>query len=223
MTLIDYPGHVAATVFTGGCNFFCPFCHNPELVDAQKYKDRYFVSEPEFFDFLKNRRGLLEGICVSGGEPTLHQDLPDFLAKIKKLGFLVKLDTNGSRPDVLENLISKNLVDYLAMDIKGPLEKYHKITKTETDLEKIHQSTCLARKFPDYEFRTTVVPGLHRKADFLSIARWLEGAKKYFLQQFRPEDTLDPAFGKIRPYSDEKLAEFCQIIKPYFEVCEVRA
>jgi len=222
LSLIDYPGKVAATVFTAGCNFFCPFCHNPDLVDIKNRKNQLFISEPEFFDFLAQRQGMVEGICVSGGEPTLQADLPEFLAKIKDLGFLVKLDTNGARPEILEDLLSKNLIDYVAMDIKGPLENYGKIVKIDVDLEQIHKSTQIVRQFPSYEFRTTVVPGLHKASDFLSIARWLEGAERYYLQQFRPESTLDPAFSKIRPYPDEKLAEFCQIVRPYFGVCGVR-
>ncbi len=223
VSLVDYPGRVAATVFTAGCNFLCPFCHNPELVQIGKYRNQLFLPDEEFFDFLKTRRGLIDGVVVSGGEPTLQEGLGEFLKKIKAMGFLTKLDTNGAKPEVLKDLAEKNLVDYLAMDIKGPLEKYGQIVGTNIDFEKIHESTELARGFPDYEFRTTVVPKFHKKEDFLSIAKWLDGAKKYFLQQFRPEKTFDESFAKIRPYSDEKLAEFCQLIKPFFETCEVRA
>jgi len=222
MSLIDYPGRVAATVFTAGCNFLCPFCHNPELVQIGKYRNQLFLPEEEIFDFLKSRQGLIDGVCVSGGEPTLQQDLPEFLKKIKAMGFLTKLDTNGAKPEVLKDLAKENLVDYLAMDIKGPLEKYGKIAGLNIDFEKIHESTDLARHFPDYEFRTTVIPKFHKKEDFLSIAKWLDGAKKYFLQQFRPEKTFDETFQKLRPYSDEKLGQFCQMIKPFFEICEVR-
>lgn len=222
VSLNDYPGRVAATVFTAGCNFLCPFCHNPELVQIGKYRNQLFLPDGEFFDFLKTRQGLIDGVVVSGGEPTLQQDLPDFLKKIKAMGFATKLDTNGAKPEVLKELVKANLVDYLAMDIKGPLEKYGKIVGSNVDFEKIHESTELARRFPDYEFRTTVVPRFHKKEDFLSIAKWLDGAKKYFLQQFRPEKTFDESFQHIRPYSDRKLAQFCKLIKPYFEICEVR-
>jgi len=222
MSLIDYPGKVAATVFTAGCNFLCPFCHNPELVTIGKYRNQLFLADEDFFDFLKSRQGLIDGVCVSGGEPTLQQDLPEFLKKIKALGFLTKLDTNGAKPEVLKDLVKENLVDYLAMDIKGPLEKYGRIAGLNIDFEKIHESTEFIRQFPDYEFRTTVVPRFHKKEDFLSIAKWLDGAKKYFLQQFRPEKTFDESFQEMRPYSDEKLGEFCQMIKPFFETCEVR-
>lgn len=222
VSLVDYPGKVAATVFTSGCNFCCPFCHNPELVDGKQIRHQPFFSQAEFFDFLKDRREMIEGVCVTGGEPAIHEDLPEFLGKIKNLGFSVKLDTNGTNPEMLKSLLKDRMVDYVAMDIKGPLENYQKIAKAEVDLEKIHQSTELVRQFPDYEFRTTVVPKIHKKEDFLSIARWLDGAKKYFLQQFRPGKTLELKYEKVRPYPDEKLVEFCQAIKPFFETCEVR-
>jgi len=222
LSLIDYPGCVAATVFTVGCNFYCPFCHNPELVDRTRALHQFIISEKEFFDFLASRQEMIEGVCVTGGEPTLHPDIKEFLAKIKNLGFLVKLDTNGTKPELLADLLKEKTVDYVAMDIKAPLEKYHKIVNADVDMEKIYASSNLTRQFPDYEFRTTVVPTLHQKEDFLSIARWLEGAKKYYLQQFRPEETLEPGFSEIKPYSDEELINFCQTIKPFFERCEVR-
>ncbi|MBI4708933.1 MAG: anaerobic ribonucleoside-triphosphate reductase activating protein [Candidatus Portnoybacteria bacterium] len=222
LTLIDFPGRVAATVFTIGCNFFCPFCYNSELVDAKKIKKHPQIPEEDFFNFLKERQGMLDGVCITGGEPTLQADLPEFIKKIKELRFLVKLDTNGARPEILSDLLEQKLVDYIAMDIKGPLEKYHKFADAADILEKIHQSTQIIRQMPDYEFRTTAVPSLHEKEDFLSIARWLEGAKKYYIQQFKAEKTLDSAYSSIKPYPDEQLVEFCQIAKPYFEICEVR-
>ncbi len=223
VSLIDYPGHVAATIFTAGCNFSCPFCHNPELVKIGSDKYSMFLTDEEVLDFLKTRQGMLEGVCVTGGEPILQADLADFLAKIKELGFLVKLDTNGSRPEVLKDLIKEGLIDYIAMDIKGSLEKYIKIVGSPVSLENIHESTQITRGLPEYEFRTTVVPGLHEKDDFLSIAKWLDGSKRYFLQQFRPEKTLDSVYGQIRPYPDEKLVEFANIMRPYFGECGVRA
>jgi len=222
VSLIDYPGHVAATVFCAGCNFSCPFCHNPELVKIGSDRFAMFLTENEVLEFLKTRQGMLEGVCVTGGEPVLQADLADFLKKIKELGFLVKLDTNGSRPEVLKDLIKQGLLDYIAMDIKGPLEKYSKIVGADISLENIHESTEITRGFSEYEFRTTVVPALHEKDDFLSIARWLDGSKKYFLQQFRPEKTLDLVYSTIKPYPDEKLAEFANMMRPYFETCEIR-
>lgn len=222
ITLIDYPGKLAATVFTVGCNFFCDFCHNPQLVLVQKTKEFPLISQDEFFWWLEKRVGFLEGVCITGGEPTIQKDLPEFIQEIKDLGFAVKLDTNGSHPEILEKLINAHLVDYLAMDIKVPLEKYSKFYQGKVDSENIERSVQLIKKMPDYEFRTTVIPLWHKKEDFLSIAQWLEGSKKYVLQQFRPENTLEPKFSQIKPYPEEKLREFCQMLQPYFETCELR-
>lgn len=210
MTLIDYPGKIAATVFTVGCNFDCAFCHNPELVDPQKIKKQPIIPEKYFFEFLTSRQGMLEGVCITGGEPTIHKDLSDFLSRIKSLGFAVKLDTNGSNPEMLKKLIDGELVDYIAMDIKGPLQ----IPKKSVEL--IKDSGI------DYEFRTTVVPALHTKEDILEIARELSPAKKYFLQQFRPGKNLDPLFEKEKTYPLEKLIEFSRAIGFYFDYCGIR-
>lgn len=228
LTLIDYPGKVAATVFTVGCNFRCAFCHNPELVDPELIKENPKISERDFFDFLKSRQGDLEGVCITGGEPTLHLDLPEFIKKIKKLGFAVKLDTNGSNPEMLKKLIIVG-VDYIAMDIKAPLEKYKEITGVE-NLDNIKKSveiiknSCLVGRQAglDYEFRTTVLPKFHNEEDLMKIAQWMKGSKKYFLQQFYPTKTLDGELKNEKAYSTEKLKELCQKIKPYFEHCEVR-
>lgn len=222
LTLIDYPEKIAATVFTVGCNFSCPFCHNPNLVDVQKILKEPKIEEKDFFDFLKNRQGMLEGVCVSGGEPTINKDLPEFLTKIKELGFLVKLDTNGTNPALLENLLKKGLIDYIAMDIKAPLEKYKKIVGPQVLLEDIQRSVELTRSLPEYEFRTTVLPALHSKKDILSIGRWLQGAKRYFLQQFRPQTTLDEKFSSERPFDDKTLAEIRQALSVFFDECGIR-
>lgn len=222
-TLIDYPGKIAATVFTVGCNFLCPFCHNPELVDPKEIKGQPIISESEFFEFLKSRQGELDGVCITGGEPTLHKDLPDFLSKIKNLGFAVKLDTNGSHPEILEKLITEKLVDYIAMDIKAPAEKYNEIAGG-VGIDKIKKSVELIKNSEiDYEFRTTVVPKFHKKDDFIKIAEWLKGAKKYFLQQFYATKTLDDCLKDERSYSKEELEQFCEAIKPNFGQCGVRA
>ncbi|MBI4692030.1 MAG: anaerobic ribonucleoside-triphosphate reductase activating protein [Candidatus Terrybacteria bacterium] len=225
-TLIDYPGKIAASVFTAGCNFLCSFCHNPELVDPFLMKNQPVLSESEIFEFLESRRGDLEGVCITGGEPTLHKDLADFLSKIKSLGFSVKLDTNGSHPEMLEKLIKEKLVDYIAMDIKAPLERYEEITGV-ANLEKIKKSVELIKNSDiDYEFRTTVVPRFHSKEDIIQIAKEISSpkkpAKKYFLQQFYSIKTLDPELKKEKGYSKEILAEFCEAVKPYFEHCGVR-
>lgn len=222
LTLIDYPGKVAATVFTAGCNFFCPFCHNPDLVLFNKNEQYPFLSTEQFFWWLEKNLGLLDGVCISGGEPTIHQDLPDFIKEIKDLGFAVKLDTNGSNPGMLEQLLDNNLVDYVAMDIKAPINKYSKFYRLPIDTAAIKKSVNLIRQLADYEFRTTVIPDLHKKRDFTEIGEWLMGSNKYVLQQFRPKKTLDPAFADVRPYSDEELEIFCKGLKLCFKKCEVR-
>lgn len=200
MTLVDYPGKVATTVFTVGCSFRCPFCHNPELViGAQNFVPVQGSTEKDFFDFLKTRVGKLDGVCITGGEPTIQKDIIEFIEKIKEMGFFVKLDTNGTRPDVLKNLIDKKLLDYVAMDIKSDLKNYDKLTGTKVDKERIKLSVNLIMnsRIP-YEFRTTVVPGLHAEKDFLEIAKWIGGAREYWLQEYRENfKVLDPGIKKI--------------------------
>ncbi|PIU80626.1 MAG: anaerobic ribonucleoside-triphosphate reductase activating protein [Candidatus Moranbacteria bacterium CG06_land_8_20_14_3_00_40_12] len=198
LTLIDYPGKLAATVFTVGCSFRCPFCHNPELVDPSSILplsrgERKGGVEKEFLDFLKKRQGKLEGVCITGGEPTIQPDLIKFIQKIKKMGFLVKLDTNGSRPDVLKKLFDLKLVDFVAMDIKNQIKYYDKTTGTKVDKDRIKLSADLIRnsRVP-YEFRTTVVPGIHTEGDFVVIAKWIGGAPSYYLQEYRELKILDP-------------------------------
>ncbi len=222
LTLIDYPGKLAATVFTAGCNFFCEFCHNPDLVLVKKTGSEPFMTREQFFWWLEKKLGLLDGICITGGEPTIHPSLPEFIKEIKDLGFSVKLDTNGTNPEMLEKLLNKNLVDYLAMDIKSSLERYYKFSRIKFDIKKIQKSVDLVRQAPEYEFRTTVIPLFHDKNELNSIAKWLKGAKKYALQQFRAEKTLDPRCSLLKSYSDEELRNFCQLLQPYFEACELR-
>jgi pyruvate formate lyase activating enzyme len=189
-TLIDYPGKVAATVFTVGCSFRCPFCHNPELV-LPGNGQRGAISEKEFFDFLKKRQNKLDGVCITGGEPTIQSDLIDFAEKIKELGFLVKLDSNGSRPDVLKKVFDKKLVDFVAMDIKNSPANYERACGTKVDIERIKLSVELIRKAGvDYEFRTTVVPGIHQEKDFEIVGRWLKGSQNYVLQSFQDQGKL---------------------------------
>jgi len=189
-TLIDYPGKVAATVFTVGCSFRCPFCHNSELV-LPGNGQRGSISEKVFFDFLKKRQNKLDGVCITGGEPTIQPDLVDFIEKIKKLGFLVKLDSNGSRPDVLKKIFDKKLVDFVAMDIKNSPTNYEKACGTKVDIERIKLSVELIKKAGiDYEFRTTVVPGIHREKDFEIIGRWLKGSRNYVLQSFQDQGKI---------------------------------
>ena len=221
LTLIDYPGRLAATVFFLGCNFRCPWCYSSELVLPEKIKKQQKISEKELFSFLKERQGLLEGVVICGGEPTINNDLPKFIKKIKKMGYLVKLDTNGSNPKMLKKLIENKLVDYVAMDVKLPKEKYSKILNV--DVNNIQKSIEILKKSKiDYEFRTTVIPTVLDKKDILKIAKWISGAKKYYLQNFRPEKTLDPKFEKMKPYPDKYLLNIQKAISPFFEICEIR-
>ncbi|HEB01381.1 MAG TPA: anaerobic ribonucleoside-triphosphate reductase activating protein [Candidatus Portnoybacteria bacterium] len=223
VTLIDYPGQVAATIFTLGCNFRCGFCHNPELVELDR-KSPFLISEEEVFKFLKSRKGLLDGVCLTGGEPTLHQDCPAFIKKIKKLGFLVKLDTNGTNPQMLEKLISQRLIDYLAMDIKNSPEKYQETVGTKVNLKNIQKSIELIKNSGlDYQFRTTVVPGLIDEKEIKKIGQWIKGAKEFAVQQFQTTKTFDKSFEKVKPYSDEKLKELVEVIKPYVEEVKLQA
>jgi len=223
-TLIDYPGKVACTIFTMGCNFRCPFCYSSELVLPEKMAEQPKIAEKAFFDFLKERQGLLEGVVICGGEPTIHKDLPDFIKRIKDLGFLVKLDTNGSNPEMLRGLMRKGLVDYVAMDIKAPLgAKYDLATGVKVDLDKIKESIEIIKgSGVDYEFRSTIVPSIHSKEDVIQMAKDISPAKKYYLQNFRGEKTIDPRFEEIKPYAKDFLLEIQKEISPFFEICQVR-
>lgn len=186
-TLLDYPGCVAATVFVGGCNFRCPFCHNGDLVlHSAKMKE---YSEEEILTFLNKRKNVLEGVCVTGGEPTLYSDLPEFIAKIKSMGYKVKLDTNGSNPKMLKQLAEGNLLDYVAMDIKAPISGYHKVCGVQVNTESVQQSVAFLKQgVIPYEFRTTVVKELHTKQDIMEIGQWILGAENYYLQSYRETD-----------------------------------
>lgn len=185
-TLLDYPEKLAATVFLGGCNFKCPFCHNATLVILPNEVDS--ISEDEFFSYISKRKGVLDGVCVTGGEPLLSSGITEFIKKIKSLGLLVKLDTNGSFPDKLESLLDQKLVDYVAMDIKNCKEKYaitSGINANSEYIEKADRSIdIIMQKAPDYEFRTTVVRELHTIEDIVKIANRIKSAKKYFLQTY---------------------------------------
>ncbi|NPV69650.1 MAG: anaerobic ribonucleoside-triphosphate reductase activating protein [Firmicutes bacterium] len=221
-SLIDYPGMVCATVFLAGCNLRCPYCHNPDLVLDSPHLPR--IPEEELLYFLESRRGFIDGVCVSGGEPTLDPCLPGFLAHVKALGFRTKLDTNGTRPDVLARLLERGLVDYIAMDVKAPPDKYRRVTRSRVDPRTIEESIRLVqRSATNYEFRTTVVPGLLSPGDVEAAARWLQGASKYVLQPYRPPaKTLDPNWMRLPTCPYSRLERLAYRIAPLVARVEIR-
>ena len=220
-SLIDYPGKICAIVFTQGCNFRCPYCYNPELVDPQKFTPSF--PEKDVFSFLKKRKGQLDAVEITGGEPTLQKDLLAFLEKIKAMGFLVKLDSNGSSPDIIQEIVQRGAVDYLAMDIKAPLERYQEITRSQVNPNDIQRTIKIIMNSDlDYEFRTTIVKSQLSPKDLLKIAQLIKGAKTYVLQKFVPSKTLDPSFKKETSYSDEELKVIKKKIEPYVGKCLIR-
>ncbi|MDR0923150.1 MAG: anaerobic ribonucleoside-triphosphate reductase activating protein [Hungatella sp.] len=210
-TLLDFPGHVAATIFLGGCNFRCPFCHNSELIGSEAES---IFSEEEILGFLNKRKGILEGVCITGGEPTLAEDLEPFIRKIRDLGYLIKLDTNGYRPEVLKSLVLKGLLDYAAMDIKAGRENYSKAAGVKgLKIKDIEESAAflLDGTLP-FEFRTTAVKGIHSLRDFADIGEWLAGCPHYYLQNYADSDqVLCPGY---QSFSKEELDKFLNILKP---------
>lgn len=204
VSLIDYPGRISAVVFTQGCNFRCPFCHNPELVAPERFADR--IPEAGILAFLEKRRGRLDAVVITGGEPTLQSELIPFTIHLKAMGYLIKLDTNGALPDVLEDLLGRKLLDYVAMDIKAPLERYGEVTKTKTEVERIRRSISLIMgSGVDYEFRTTAVRSLLSPQELEAIGRLIPGAKRFVLQKFVPTKTLDRNYLGESTYSDGEL------------------
>ena len=218
-TLLDYPGCVSATIFVGGCNFRCPFCHNGDLVLCSNELPRY--TEEEIFAFLKKRKNVLEGVCVTGGEPTLYNELPEFIRKIKELGYKVKLDTNGSNPKMLRELVKEKLVDYVAMDIKASICHYDKVCGVLVDIEKIKESVdFLKEKNVSYEFRTTIVKELHSKEDIIEIGKWILGAENYYLQSYQETDkNLSKGF---LPMEEAELKALKEELRNYVENVKIR-
>lgn len=220
-SLIDYPGKTAAMVYTIGCNFRCPYCHNPELVDETVediFQDKFVLS------FLETRRGLLDGLVITGGEPTMHGgELMEFIRSVKKLGFLVKLDTNGTNPKFLKTAIEESLVDYVAMDIKAPLATYHRTVGRPVDTNVLRESIdILLSGLIPYEFRTTVIKALVSPAELEEMAREIAGADQYFLQKFIPTKILNPQFKRKVTYTDEEFAEFQKTAAKYVAYCGIR-
>lgn len=213
MTLLDYPGYVACTLFTGGCNFRCPFCHNALLV--LDLDENYTIPEEEVLAFLKKRQGLLDGVCVTGGEPLINKDIGDFLSKVKELGFKIKLDTNGTNPALLKELVSQKLVDYVAVDIKNSPEKYAETVGLKSfDMSTINETVkFLMSGCVDYEFRTTVTKQFHTEKSMEEAARFIRGAKRYFLQNFVDSGNLIGS--GITGQSKEEMEKLLAVVKKY--------
>lgn len=218
LTLLDFPGHTACTIFTSGCNMRCPFCHNASLVTGTAEEN---YTEDEILSYLKKRQGLLDGVAITGGEPLLHKDIGDFIKKIKDLGFAVKLDTNGSFPERLKVLIDGGLLDYIAMDIKNCKEKYSLAAGKDINVSDIEKSVELIKNSGiPHEFRTTVTKELHNEEDIISVARWLGEGEKYFLQQFKDSGEI-LASGQSAVHPDE-LNKFSAAAQKYGVLCETR-
>ncbi|HEY4503606.1 MAG TPA: anaerobic ribonucleoside-triphosphate reductase activating protein [Candidatus Paceibacterota bacterium] len=218
-TLIDYPGKIACVIYTIGCNFRCPYCHNPELVDETAKE----MPIDKIWRFLEERKNLLDGVVISGGEPTLHDDLMEMILKIKKMGYFVKLDTNGTRPAIIKKLIGKNLLDYIAMDIKSPIEMYSMTVGRSVHPDAIRQSIEVIMSSPvDYEFRTTIVKSLLSPEDIEQIGKEIKGAKKYYLQKFNAGRVLSPQFKRKTTYTDEEFAQFKKMLLNYVKYCGIR-
>ena len=220
-SLIDYPGKASAVIFTTGCNFRCHYCHNPELVLPRQYAPP--ISLPAIYSFLAKRKGKLDGVCVSGGEPTFHKDLPIMIERIKKMGFLVKLDTNGTNPAMLAYLLEKKRIDYVAMDIKAPLTGYAKVVGWQVAPGLIERSIDLLKRggIP-YEFRTTIVKGLTRREDLHAMAEMIKGAPHYYLQQFVATKLNNPAWQGATSYNRITLERIAEELQVYVQHCTVR-
>ena len=222
-SMLDWEGMIISTLYVPYCNFRCPYCQNSGLVlSPQQYET---IPLEKITDFLVKKKDWIEGICLTGGEPCLFKDLPDFLKKIRETEAKIKLDTNGTFPEMLKRVIKEKLIDYVAMDIKAPIEedKYNKSAGVKVDLSKIKESIeIIMNSDIDYEFRTTVVPTLHTQEDIIEIARYIQGAKKYALQNFSNKEVMNPAFKEIKPYRREELKKMARLVSPYVTICKVR-
>ena len=219
MTLLDFPGRVACTVFFGGCDMRCPFCHNAELLDGSAPP---VMDEEELLSFLKKRKGLLDGVAFTGGEPLLQKDLPELAGQIRELGYPVKLDTNGTHPDRLSDMIRNGLVQYVAMDIKNCPERYAETAgMNDIDIGPIRESvSILLEGITDYEFRTTTVAELHNDESFEQIGQWINGAKRYYLQRFTDRETVP--FEGLHAPTEEQMRHWAAIVRPYVPAVELR-
>ena len=241
MTLLDFPGRVACTVFTVGCNFRCPFCHNSSLVVSPAVPE---LSQDDFFAFLRKRQGLLDGVAITGGEPLLHADMPEFIEKIRALGYAVKLDTNGAFPDRLAEILKAGLVDYVAMDVKNCREKYELTAGVAGILPAVERSVELLREWgadcrgraperpasadplragePPFEFRTTLVDELHEPEDFAAIGQWLKGVERYFIQGFVDSGDILAGGDSFHAASPEKAKACLEAVRPYIPNAKLR-
>ena len=221
ISLIDYPGKISTVIFTGGCNFRCPFCHNKDLVLSPEKVD---TLEPnQTIGTLKERKNFIDGVVITGGEPTLSWDIISFAQAIKNIGLLIKLDTNGCRADVLKELIGRELIDYAALDIKTSFDKYEEAAGVKVEIKRIEESIglILASKI-NYEFRTTVVPGIVEEEDIKKIGERVRGAKRYALQQFVNKNTLDESYSQRKPYEPKVLKDWGRILEDYAEEVLIR-
>jgi len=225
LSLLDFPGQSACVLFTVGCNFRCGYCHNPELVFGEVGGDADgFIKESEILDFLNSRVGLLDGVSISGGEPTLHSGLIEFIRDVKSMGFKLKLDTNGSRPDVVERLFKEELLDYIAMDVKVSPSEYAKVVGRGLDIELLIKSRDLIMSSGvEYEFRTTVLPALHDTNEFNAILEFVEGAERFYIQNFRNEGgCLDAGFDKHEGFTKDSLQKMKKVAEGYVDFVGVR-
>lgn len=220
LTLLDYPGKMAATIFTGGCNFRCPFCHNRSLVFLNENEGE--IDQDVIIDYLDQRKKMLDGVCITGGEPLLHEGLEDFIREIKGKGLLVKLDTNGSNFEKLKHLVDEELIDYVAMDVKNIKEKYGEtVGLGDYDISEIEKCiTYLKENHVDYEFRTTIVKEFHEDVDFKKMGEWINGAKRYYLQNFEERDSCIK--DGLHSVEKERLKEIKETVKPYVEEIAIR-
>jgi pyruvate formate lyase activating enzyme len=220
ISLLDYPEKISAIVWTVGCNFYCPFCYNINLV----FEKTDLILEEEILKFLEKRKGVLEGLVISGGEPLLQKDIFDFCRKVKKIGYKIKIDTNGTKPKELQKLIDEKLVDYISMDVKAPKNKYATLTGEKVILKNIEKSIGLIKNSNiEYEFKTTFVPKLLSKDDIIEIGKWLKGSKRYYLQQFKNDvPVISDEIDGLLPYSKEELIDTIEKVKPFYQYCNVR-
>lgn len=220
-TFIDYPGKIATTIFLAGCNFRCPFCHNRNLVLNEKWLQK--ISPEEVLGYLKDRRKYLGGVCVTGGEPLIYNDIVSFIAAVKKLELAVKLDTNGTNPRLLKELYDQKLVDYVAFDIKASLEKYNEVSGVNVDAHKIKESIKMVmEREVAYEFRSTILPRFHPQLEIEKMAQLVKGARLYYLQNFVPRNTLDQSFMNERSYTSAEMKALAEVVGRYVEKCRVR-